>query len=92
MGIGACLARDRKFAFGVCFVVCFGVCFGQFPHFPPTKFKGPFRGLVRRPVRGMFRGAVLSKSNFPALLEVGHPPKKSNLLEIQWMHFYSTVS
>ena len=52
--------------------VCFGVCFTQIPHFPPTKFKDLFRGLFRQSVSGMFRRSVLPKSNFPALLEVGH--------------------
>ena len=59
-----------------CFVVCFGCVSHRSPQVARLKMRGLFRDLFRRSVSGYVSGSVSSKSNFPALLEVGHPKKK----------------
>ena len=37
-------------------------------------------------LRGLFRGSVSPKSNFPALIEVGHPKKNQTHISLPWQH------
>ena len=70
-----------------------GVCFGGLFRtvlLPGTvKFKGSVSGSVSKVCfeglfLGMFRGSVLPKSNFPALLKVAKPNMVENLQFFSW--------